>query len=313
MPNPRPFRFGLQCLKADSALAFADGARQAEDLGYSTLFIPDHFVDHPLAPIPAMAAAAAHTTTLKVGALVLGNDYQHPVTLARELSTIDLLSDGRLEIGIGAGWMTVDYEKAGLTLDRPGVRIDRLAESIAVLKGLMADGPFTFSGQHYQVTELDGSPKPPQRPHPPFVIGGGGRRMLSLAAREADIVGINANLRSGEGGEDAALSLSSDRTDEKIGWVRDAAGERYDQLELQVLTGFVHFTDDRQSMAGAIAPAFGTTEEHAFESTALLVGTTQQMIDDLRTWRERWDVSYVVVPQEVAVEFAPVVAELAGT
>jgi probable F420-dependent oxidoreductase len=313
MPHPRTFRFGLQCLTAESATAFADTARQAEDLGYSTLFIPDHFVDHPLAPIPAMATAAALTTTLKVGALVLGNDYQHPVTLARELATIDLLSDGRLEIGIGAGWMTVDYEKAGLTLDRPGVRIDRLAESITILKGLMADGPFSFVGEHYRVTDLDGMPTPPQRPHPPFVIGGGGRRMLGLAARQADIVGINANLRSGEGGADAALSLSGERTDEKVRWVREAAADRYDRLELQVLTGFVHFTHDRQSMAPAIAPAFGTTEERAFESTALLVGTAGQMIDDLRTWRDRWDISYVVVPQEVAAEFAPVVAELAGT
>jgi probable F420-dependent oxidoreductase len=313
MPHSRPFRFGLQCLTAESARAFAEGARQAEDLGYSTLFIPDHFVDHPLAPVPAMAAAAAHTTTLRVGALVLGNDYQHPVTLARELATVDLLSDGRLEIGIGAGWMTVDYDKAGIPLDRPGVRIDRLAESITVIKGLMADGPFSFQGQHYQVAELDGTPTPVQRPHPPFVIGGGGRRMLGLAAREADIVGINANLRSGEGGADAALSLSGERTDEKVGWVREAAGDRYDQLELQTLTGFVHFTDDRRSMAASVAPAFGTTEDRAFESTALLMGTVDQMIDDIRSWRDRWDISYVVVPQEVAAEFAPVVAALVGT
>jgi probable F420-dependent oxidoreductase len=209
--------------------------------------------------------------------------------------------------------MTVDYDKAGLALDRPGVRIERLAESVAILKGLMADGPLTFDGEHYRVTDLDGMPKPVQRPHPPFVIGGGGRRMLRFAAREADIVGINANLRSGEGGDDAALSLSGERTDEKVGWVREAAGERYDHLELQVLVGFVHFTDDRQSMAAAIAPAFGTSEAHAFESAALLVGTVDQMINDLQAWRDRWDVSYVVVPQEVATEFAPVVAALAGT
>ncbi len=171
MAQDRTFRFGVMCSHADGGADFADKARRAEALGYSTLFVPDHFIDHQLAPIAAMAAAAAVTTTLRVGSLVLGNDYKHPVVLAREAATIDYLSDGRLELGIGAGWMTADYEKSGIPLDRPGVRIARLAESIAVLKGLFADDPFTFRGEHYQVTDLDGQPKPVQQPHPPHRAG----------------------------------------------------------------------------------------------------------------------------------------------
>jgi probable F420-dependent oxidoreductase len=300
--------------RAESATQYRDAARQWEDLGYSTLFVPDHFVDHPLAPIPAMAMVAEATERLRVGSLVLGNDYKHPVVLAREAATLDLLSDGRLELGVGAGWMTADYERAGLPLDRPGVRVDRLAESLAVLKGLFADAPFSFHGEHYQITDLDGSPKPVQRPGPPIIVGGGGQRVLSLAAREADIVGINANLRRGEAQHpDAAQSMSAAATDQKLDWVRAAAGPRYDDLEIQQYAGFVFFTDDRQSLAEAMAPAFDVTPDVALETPIALVGTTEQMIDDLIRRRERWQMSYVVVDDAVAEQFAPIVARLAGT
>jgi probable F420-dependent oxidoreductase len=312
--HDRPFRFGVIVPKASSAAEFTEIARQAEALGFSTLFVPDHFVDHPLAPIPALAAAAAVTTTLRVGPLVLGNDYKHPVVLAREAATIDLLSDGRLELGVGAGWMTVDYEKAGIQLDRPGVRIARLAESIAILKGLFADGPFSFRGEHYTVTELDGQPKPVQRPHPPFVIGGGGKKVLALAAREASIVGINANLRSGDGNSsDAASSLTSSRTDEKLHWLREAAGARFADLEIQTLVGFVHFTDDRTSIAEAMAKSFGVTPDDAILAPVTLVGTESQIVDLLEARRERWHMSYTVVPHESMAQLAPIVSRLAGT
>src|SRR5215218_6619191 len=226
MTTDRKFRFGVMCSHAESAADFREKARQAEALGYSTLFVPDHFIDHPLAPMPAMATAAAVTETLRIGSLVLGNDYKHPVVLAREAATLDLLSDGRLELGLGAGWMTADYEKAGLELDRPAMRINRLEDSVTILKGLMAHGPFTFHGKHYAVTDLDGQPKPVQRPHPPFIIGGGGPKILALAAREAAIVGVNANLRGGVAiSDDAARSMTSTATDEKISRLRSAAGD----------------------------------------------------------------------------------------
>jgi probable F420-dependent oxidoreductase len=245
---------------------------------------------------------------------VLGNDYKHPVVLAREAATLDLLSDGRLELGVGAGWMTADYEHAGLPLDSPGVRVERLAESLTVLKGLFSDQPFSFKGKHYEITDLDGSPKPVQRPGPPIIVGGGGQRVLSLAAREADIVGINANLRRGEAQHpDAAQSLSAAATDQKLDWVRSAAGPRFGDLEIQQYAGFVLFTDDRQSLAEAMAPAFDVTPEVALETPIALVGTAEQMTDDLIARRERWQMSYVVVDDAVADQFAPIVARLAGT
>jgi probable F420-dependent oxidoreductase len=299
--------------RAESASQYRNAARQWEDLGYSTLYVPDHFVDHPLAPIPAMAMVAEATQHLRVGSLVLGNDYKHPVVLAREAATLDLLSDGRLELGVGAGWMTVDYEKAGLPLDPPGRRVDRLAESITVLKGLFDEGPFTFHGEHYQIDDLDGSPKPVQKPGPPIVIGGGAKRVLSLAAREADIVGINANLRLGEAEHpDTAKSLSGAATDQKLSWVREAAGPRFDDLEIQQYAGFVFFTDDRESLAEAMAPAFGVTPDVALETPIAIVGTAEQMVDDLLARRERWQMSYIVVDDAIAEQFAPVVSRLAG-
>jgi probable F420-dependent oxidoreductase len=186
VPHERRFRFGVLAKQARPAAEFRDLARRAEDLGFATFFMPDHFVEHPLAPIPGIMAAAAATTTLRVGTLVLGNDYKHPVVLANEAATIDLLSDGRLELGVGAGWMTADYEQGGFDLDPAGVRIVRLDESLTVLKGLMADGPFTFHGEHYRIDGLDGEPKPVQRPHPPIVIGGNGpTRTLRTTARWA--------------------------------------------------------------------------------------------------------------------------------
>jgi probable F420-dependent oxidoreductase len=312
--HDRKFRFGVMCSHATSAAEFREKARTAEALGYSTLFVPDHFIDHPLAPMPAMAAAAAVTDTLRVGSLVLGNDYKHPVVLAREAATVDLLSGGRLELGLGAGWMTADYEKAGLELDRPGVRIDRLEESLAILKGLMADGPFTFHGKHYSVTDLDGEPKPVQRPHPPLIIGGGAPKILGLAAREAAIVGVNANLRGGVAvSDDSARSMTGTATDEKLAWLREAAGTRFDDLELQSFVGFTTFTDDRSSLAEMMAGAFGVAPEEALETPVVLAGTLEQMIDDVQARRERWGMSYVVVGIDVMKRFAPAVAKLVGT
>ena len=313
MGHDRRFRFGVAATTATSGTAFCELARRAESLGYSTLFVPDHFVDHPLAPMPALAAAAAVTTNLRVGPLVLGNDYKHPVVLAREAATLDVLSDGRLELGIGAGWMTADYEKAGIPLDRPGVRIRRLEESIAILKGLFGDEPFSFDGEHYTVTDLDGMPKPVQKPYPPFIIGGGGPKILGVAAREAAIVGINAFLRSGEPtSSESVQSLAPSATDQKVRWLRDAAGERFDDLELQTLVGFVLSTDDRASIGQGMAAAFGVEPEDALSAPVTLVGTQDQMIEALEARRERWQISYVVIPSESMEMFAPVVSRLAG-
>ncbi len=314
MTLARTFRFGVIAKQARSASEFGDFARQVEDLGFSTFFMPDHFVDHPLAPIPGIMAAATATTTLRVGTLVLGNDYKHPVVLANEAATIDLLSDGRLELGVGAGWMTADYEQGGFPLDSAGVRIARLDESLTVIKGLMAEGPFTFDGEHYTIDALDGEPKPVQLPHPPIVVGGGGPKVLALAAKHAQIVGINANLKAGEGSHpDSVRSLTAAATDEKLEHLRAAAGDGFDDLEIQTLTGFVHVTDDRQPIAAGIASHFGVAPEVALETPAVLVGSVDRIIEDLESRRERWQMSYIVVPEEFVEVMAPVVARLAGT
>jgi len=314
MAHDRKFRFGVQVSSAADAAGWRERAHKIEDLGYSTLFMPDHFVDHPLAPMPGIAYAAAVTTTLRIGTLVLGNDYKHPVVLATEAATVDVLSGGRLELGLGAGWMTADYERAGIDLDAASVRITRLDEALTVIKGLMGPEPFTFHGQHYRVDGLDGEPKPVQLPHPPIIVGGGGPKVLTVAAKHAQIVGINASLHRGTPEHpETVRSLSSAATDEKLAHLRTAAGDRFDELEIQTLTGFVHVTDDRTLIADGMAAAFDVEREVALETPAALVGSIDEMCADLEARRERWQMSYVVVPEEFSDAFAPVVARLAGT
>jgi len=233
------FRFGVQLSKADTGAAWRATARKIEDLGYSTLFIPDHFEDQ-FGPLVALTVAAEATTSLRVGSLVFGNDYRHPVVLAKEVATLDLFSEGRVEFGLGAGWMTTDYEQSGIIAESAGIRISRMAESLAVLKALWSTGEATYKGEHYQVTGALGSPTPVQRPHPPIIIGGGGQRVLGIAALEADIVGVNPSLAAGYIGPEVLETTSAEYYHQRIDWIRQAAGARFDQLELSecVLAGF---------------------------------------------------------------------------
>ena len=196
MTHPRPFRFGAGAFITDSAATWTETARRIEAFGYDMLLMPDHFA-RTFEPAPAMVAAALATTTLRVGTNVYANDFRHPAVLAKEMATVDVLSGGRLVMGIGAGWKRAEYDQAGIPFDRAGVRVSRMIESLRVIKGLWADDPFTFAGEHYRIDALEGWPKPLQRPHPPILIGAGGRRLLSFAAREADIVGIIAQATPG--------------------------------------------------------------------------------------------------------------------
>jgi probable F420-dependent oxidoreductase len=292
----------------ESAKAWNDFARHVESLGYSVLTIPDHFSDQ-LAPVPALMAAADATTTLRVGALVWDNDYRHPAVLAKELATMDLLSDGRLEVGLGAGWQKTDYDFTGIAYDRPGVRIDRFVEGVRVIKGLFADGPLTFAGEHYTITDYNGMPKPLQK-FPPILIGGGGKRVLTIAAREADIVGINVDLRLGFLGPEAVATATAEAVDGKIAVVKAAAGER--QIELNIRSFVVNVTDNRIAAGEKLAATFGFPVDDVFASPYVLLGTRDQIIDDLRARRERWGFSYVIVGADDVEAFAPVVEELAG-
>lgn len=312
MAHARRFRFGVQLHTAPSGQAWGDLARQAEDLGYSTLFLPDHFGDQ-LAPVPAMMAAADATTTLRVGALVLDNDYKHPVVAAKELATIDVLSGGRLEVGLGAGWMASDYAESGIPYDPPATRVDRFEEGLAIITGLFGPDPVTFEGEHYQVRGHQGLPKPVQAPRPPILIGGGLKRMLSIAGRQADIVGINPTIPNGAVDAEAARSGTAAETDRKLAWVREAAGDRYDDLEINLLSFGSFLTDDRQALVEQLAPAFGISPEELLEFPHALVGTVDEICAAIEERRERWDASYLVVQHDAMEAMAPVVARLHGT
>jgi probable F420-dependent oxidoreductase len=307
----RPFRFGVQASSAADRASWADLARRCEANGYDVLTMPDHFTDQ-LAPVPALMAAADATTSLRVGALVWDNDYKHPVVLAKELATIDVLSEGRLEIGLGAGWMISDYEQSGIAYDKPGVRIDRFVEGLAVIKGAMAPGPFSFQGEHYVITDYDGLPKPVQGPCPPILIGGGGKRVLSIAAREADIIGINGTMTAGVVGPDAISTMTAEAVDTKVDIVRAAAGDRIADIEMNVRAFMVNVTTERAATMAAIASMISVDESFIPESPFALIGTPDQIVEDLLARRERWGFSYIIVGAEDVESFAPVVAALAG-
>ena len=306
-----PFRFGVQASKANTLDLWVDLAHRCEDKGYSCLTMPDHF-DDQLAPVPALMTAANVTTNLRIGALVWDNDYKHPAVLAKELATMDVLSDGRLELGIGAGWMISDYEQMGIPYDAAKVRIDRFVEGLKVIKGAMAEGPFSFSGDHYTITNYNGTPKPVQAPCPPILIGGGGKRVLSIAAREADIVGINATMSAGVVGQHTFSTMTAEVVDEKVAIVREAAGARFNDIELNVRAFLVNITDDAKQAASGIASMLGVEQQMVEESPFALVGPTSKLIEDLLERRERWGFSYIIVGADDVDLFAPVVAALNG-
>ena len=306
----RGFRFGVQVSKETTAKGWAELARRTEAAGYEVLTMPDHFTDQ-LAPIPALMAAASATTTLRVGALVFDNDYKHPVVLAKELATIDLLSEGRLEIGLGEGWMISDYEEAGMPYDSPKVRIDRFIEGVAVIRGAMADGAFSFSGDHYTITNYNGQPKPIQA-RPPLLIGGGGKRVLSYAAREADIIGINGTMTAGVVGPEALATMTAESVDEKVAIVAAAGAHRLNDIEMNIRTFFVKVTNDRAATVEGISSMFGVSADMINASPFALIGSVEECIEQLLERRERWGFSYTIVGGENIDECAPIVAALRG-
>ncbi len=309
---PRPFRFSVAASQVSDARRFVDLARKAEELGYSTISVADH-LDNQLAPLVALTAAGAATSRLRLQTLVLANDYRHPAVLAKEATTLDQFSGGRLELGIGAGWMRSDYVQAGLTYDRAGIRIERLAETVAILEAAFTGEPVHHDGDHYVIDGLVNTPPPAQQPRPPLLIAGGGPKVLSLAAQEADIVGVNPGLAAGVIDERAGATATSASTDQKLEWIRDAAGERFDDLELQTRVHLAQVTDDRVGLAEAVAPALGLSAAEALESPHALVGTVEECIETVRGWRERWGISYIGLGAEAMEGMAPVVDALTGT
>jgi probable F420-dependent oxidoreductase len=321
---PRPFRFAVQSFSAPSAKAWRERARRVEALGYSALHLADHFLgpgpalaasNHPLqelAAVPAMAAAAAATETLRIGCRVFCNDYRHPVLLAKEAATLDLLSDGRLELGLGAGWLRGEYEAAGLRFDPAPARIGRLEEAVGLLRALFSGEPVAHAGPHYRVSGFAGAPRPVQRPHPPFMIGGGSRRVLALAAREADIVSLNFNNRAGVIGPDGAASGTADATARKLRWVREAAGARFAALELEIGAYFTFVTDRPEPIAEGLGKALGLSAGEMMRHPHALFGTPGAICEELERRREAYGISYFTVGDNAIDAFAPVVARLGG-
>ena len=312
----RPFRFSVGGAAPQSARALAERARRAEALGYSTYVVSDHLLNG-LAPVPALAAIAMATERLRIGMFVLNNDLRHPAVLHAELATLDVLSEGRLEIGIGAGWNEPEYRASGIPFDPVPMRVGRLEESIAVLKGLFADEKLTHAGPTYTITDMDGLPKPVQKPHPPILIGGGGKRVLRLAGREAQIVGFAP--RIGAGGRGGFESCTFEATREKIAWVRAAAGARFDELELNTYPSFrpASVTTEPKKAAEALldrirerAPT-GLTVEALLDSPHVFIGTVDQLVEKFTRLRDELGISNIMVGNEID-EFAPVVERLAG-
>jgi probable F420-dependent oxidoreductase len=318
----RPFRFLADPGDVPDGDALCDIAQRAESMGYSTLVYPDHIVA-PLGMVPLLATVAAVTDTLRVAPFVTNNDFRHPVLLAQDLATIDVLSGGRVDVAMGAGWNRPEYEAMGLPFDPVGVRVSRLAEAIAVVKGCFGDTPFSFSGEHYTVTEHDGLPKPVQRPHPPIFIGGGGHRILTLAGREADIVGLAPRtMASAPGGpvvRSDPRSITIAATREKLAWVREAAGERFEALEFNVYpTGVpAMITDDAKSIAKETLQGIrertgvGIGVDDWLASPHVFVGTVDFLVDKIRSLRADLGITSFMLGDIDGL--APVVERLAGS
>ena len=289
----RPFRFGVVTGNALSHAEWIAKARKAEGLGYATLLVPDH-ITIGIAPLTALAVAAEATTTLRIGSLVFCNDFRHPAWLAKEAATLDLLSDGRFEFGMGAGYLPADYTQTGIPFESPGTRVSRLEEALRIMEQLFTQETVNFSGEYYTITGMQGKPKPIQKPHPPIYIGCSGKRLISIAAQRADSIGIGFNIWKRE-----VTEVKPEDIAQKIGWVREAAGKRFEQLEF----GYTVFH---------ITQANGKTDVSFPPSLHVLNGGIDQIVEEILARREWYGFSYIQVQEWQMEVFAPVVARLAG-
>ncbi len=326
-PEPlvsNPFRFGVQSFNADSGQQWKEKVQKAEALGYSSFHLADHIIgpgaalertNHPvqsLAAIPAIAYAAAVTDTIKIGCRVFCIDYHNPVVLAKEAMTIDLLSGGRLELGLGAGWLAEEYKAIGLKMDTPGERISRLEDVIAGIKAYTAEAPLSISNDTINWQEFDGVPQPVQKPHPPIMIGGGSPRVLRLAGREEDIVSLNFINRAGVIGPDGVQNSTAEKTAANVNWIREGAGDRFDDIEIEIGAYFTFVMDDAAPVLGNFATMFGLSEEEMSKHPHALFGNVDSICDELQTRREVFGISYITVGEDAMEAFAPVVSNLAA-
>lgn len=321
----RPFRFGCQAFSASSASEWTDLARSAEDLGYDTFHLADHYfgpgaamvaASHPpqnLAPVSAMMAAAAVTESILIGCRVMCVDYHHPVVLAKELATIDLLSEGRLEAGFGAGWVTSEYAAMGIPMDTPGVRIDRMVEYVELARSFFAGEELDYDGEHVRVHDMVAVPSSVQPQGPRIMIGGGSPRVLRTAGELADIASINFDNSAGKIGTHGIGSGTASGTAEKISWIRDGAGDRYRDIEVEIGAYFTEVTDTSQVALDRWANALGMGAEEVARHPHALLGSVDQICELLEQRRDEYGISYVTIGAANLVEFAPVVERLSGS
>lgn len=312
----RPFRFLALVLDSVSARQLANDAHRAESMGYAGLVFADHLMSLP-APVPMIAAVAASTERLRLSTFVLNNDFRHPALVAQDLATLDVLSEGRLDIGMGAGFSRPEYDAAGIPFESVAIRVARLEESIAILKGLFAPGPFNFTGTHYAIKEMDSQPKPVQRPHPPFLIGGGGRRLLTLAAREANTVALAARFLPS--GHQDPRSITTAATKQKLEWIRESAGDRFDQLNFCVhpqVTSVV-VTDRPRSVVLQLAERLrketgvDISADDLLESPHIFIGSVDSLVEKFQTIRSELGISSIVLGK--IDDLSPVIERLSGT
>ncbi len=328
MSEKKPFRFSLQSFNTDSPANWRSLIDKTEALGYSTFFLADHFLSegaalegtfHPpqmLGAIPAIAMALEQTTTLRVGARVLCNDYRHPFVTAKEAATLDYLSEGRLEFGIGAGWIRKEYEAVGLPFDEFPERFSRFAEFVHAYKAFMAGEQMEIDGDFIKWSGFAGTPTPAQQPHPPLMIGGGSKKILEFAGAEADIVSLNFNNRAGMLGPDGMTSGLAEATAKKIEWVKNGAGSRFDDIEFEIGAYNTIITDHQEPTAAAIGDALGMSAADILNHPHCLIGSVDFICEELERRRETYGISYIAVLDDgennMVEAFAPVVARLAG-
>ena len=284
--------------------------RIAEELGYAVCAVPDHIGDG-LSPFPALVAAAEATDSIRLGTLVLDNDFRNPILLAQEAATVDLLTEGRLELGLGAGWLGTDYERTGIKFDAPSVRFERFREAFQIIDRYLRGEHFSFEGTHYQIHDVKPPSLPVQKPRPPLLVGAGGRRLLRFAAQKADIISVFlTSLPDGSGFD---LSEATPRSmDAKAELIRKEAGTRFEELELNVLLQYFEVSGDVKKVADERASQLGITSDDLLELPTELIGSDDEIVDQVLRNRERYRVSYISVPERYMQEFSPVVQRLAG-
>lgn len=306
----RPFRFSTQTGGAPTSEEWYARAKRIEALGYDTLAMPDHMVGGAWAAMPALAALAPVTTKLRLGTLVMDNDFRNPVVFAREVAVLDVVSGGRFELGMGAGWLDRDYAGTGIPMDRGRVRVERLAEAIRLMKRLFVEEQVDLAGRYYRVQKAECRPKTVQQPHPPILIAGGGTQLLTLAAQEADIVAIVAAGITGSG----TLPVEAVRLEtmaDQAALVRRVAGSRADEIELSMFLDCV-ITDDREKTISAMAEAAKVRPELLAESAYRGIGTIEEITAHIRTVRDAVGVTYVCLRGPDVEKLGPVVAALSG-